>query len=187
MKHLHRYDKVQCVAACNAEYKKLESSNYGNEITHIAPGENIWTASNQNNERVVPRSGTSFASPGLAGIMAIYVGYEKINDNVDLILQRVEQNSQLGLLGGDDFAPGTADVLPNHGIKNPAKDPDTPYAGAPLAEVDAGPFAGWSGTGLEGTMTTTEPVVTSNADYANATEGPLLLVTGDLPTATAIS
>jgi hypothetical protein len=60
--------------------------------------------------------------------MSIYIGYEKIQNNVGTVLQRLSQNAQFGILDLSD-APDTINKLVNTGIECPDAVGPAPYAG----------------------------------------------------------
>jgi len=124
------YTNVQCIASCTDNYEKSYFSNYGTDITIVAPGERIESASHLDDDSVVVRSGTSYASAHVAGVMATIIGYESISNDVVKVIGRLHDNIQTGLLG-PNFAPNTVDRLVNTGMQNPGKNDKVPYFGAP--------------------------------------------------------
>jgi hypothetical protein len=52
----------------------------------------------------------------IAGIIATFVGYEGISNDVSQVLRRFDDNVQTGLLGSN-FAPNTVDCLVNTGLR----------------------------------------------------------------------
>jgi subtilisin family serine protease len=149
-------------------YKKSEFSNYGADITIVAPGERIESASHLDDDSVVIKSGTSLASPHVAGVMATFIGYEGISNDIAKVLRRVNDNVQAGLLGSD-FAPNTVDRLVNTGLQNPGKDEKVPYVGAPDKGFPEDPNGQTGGATI--TATTTEHPVTTEAISADPFEG----------------
>lgn len=63
----------------------------------VAPGVSILSAGIYGRWCQLYASGTSQAAPMVAGTAAIFVGFEGIKDNVDLVNTRLSQNAQSGL------------------------------------------------------------------------------------------
>ncbi|KUJ08215.1 subtilisin-like protein [Mollisia scopiformis] len=120
---------VLCVASCDRNYQKSGFSNFGGNVSIIAPGTNIDSAWFNDDHRVRTVSGTSQATPFLAGVMATFIGYEKISNNPAKVYQRVRQNQLYGIVSG--FSADTPNLFLNTGINDPNKDPAVPYHGAP--------------------------------------------------------
>jgi hypothetical protein len=162
------YSNVQCVASCTDNYEKSEFSNYGADITNVAPGEKIESALHLDDDAVVVSSGTSYASPRVAGVMASIIGYESISNDVVKVVGRLHDNVQTGLLG-PNFASNTVDWLVNTGMQNPGKSDRVPYVGAP-EEGFPEDANGEPGAPIL-TVTTTELPITTAAIPANPFEG----------------
>lgn len=107
------------MGASDKYYKKASFSNYGPSVKIIAPGQDIISASNTDSIALVSKSGTSMASPMVAGIMAIYIGWEGIDNNVDAVVSRLMKNAIPNILTGFDST--TPNIFANSGINNPKK------------------------------------------------------------------
>jgi subtilisin family serine protease len=70
-----RYKEVIAVAACTAERKRWTHSSRGPTVDVTAPGHNVWRAciDQSGNETSLPGSGTSYATPHVAGIAALWL------------------------------------------------------------------------------------------------------------------
>jgi hypothetical protein len=68
--------------------------------------------------------------------MAVYVGFEGINNDVAKVNQRLLQNAQNGILSGS-FAPNTINRMVNTGLKHPDRDARYPYVGPDNKELMA--------------------------------------------------
>jgi len=66
-------ESVITVASINNEDFKSPSSNYGSCVDIFAPGENIMAASISGDNAFATMSGTSMASPFVAGVVALYL------------------------------------------------------------------------------------------------------------------
>lgn len=97
----------------------------------VAPGSRVISASHENDWGYIARSGTSTASPAVAGAMAIWVGYERITADARLVRRRLFDNALpvINLAGFPAAAlpasSHTSRQLVNTGIRQP------PYIGAP--------------------------------------------------------
>lgn len=90
------YEHVISVGSTNENQKRSEFSNYGPSLDIMAPGENIYSTS-YNNERGSTfefMSGTSMASPNAAGYAAMLVSkHKKINpDQIEYILKQTAKD-----------------------------------------------------------------------------------------------
>ena len=89
------------------------------------------------------------ASPHVAGVMSIFVGFEAIQSNVDKVIQRLQKNAQDNVLNSD-FAPDTINRMVNTSINHPDREGQAPYVGAPGRELS---FENDSNTSAEGVST----------------------------------
>lgn len=77
------YNNVVTVAASNDNDNKSSFSNYGSWIDITAPGSNIYSTDETGS--YVPKSGTSMASPLVAGLLGLMKSYASSATNTDLI------------------------------------------------------------------------------------------------------
>jgi subtilisin family serine protease len=130
-----------CVGAVDEDYEKPGYTNWGPELAILAPGSEILSASRDSDRDFVYKTGTSMATPIVAGFMATIVGYEGLKSDTALVYQRVKQNLAAGLVSG--FPADTTTDLLNIGITNPNRHPKAPYFGAgpfgfPLSPAQGG-------------------------------------------------
>lgn len=126
---------MTCVGGCNREWKWYEFSNYGPEVSIIGPAEQITLATHYGDRDVRVSSGTSYASPIVAGTLAIFVGWERLHSDVPKVLERMAGNQ---LIGAVRAAPkDTPNRFIHSGIHNDFKDAGVPYFGAPKDMVES--------------------------------------------------
>lgn len=104
----------------------------------IAPAKDIVLAHKESDQSTRVGSGTSYSSPIVAGVLAIYVGWEKIQSDTPKVVQRMGSNALLTVV---DNIPdtSTANRFIASGIHNDFKEDGVPYFGAPKNMVqDAG-------------------------------------------------
>lgn len=123
------YEDLICVGAVNQQYKKWKDSNYNEFVDVYAPGENVPCALNNGDTSWSKRSGTSFASPAVAGVMAIFISYESLDNNVELVYERLRQNWQVGVLIDETDNHPIPNNLLNNGLNNPNRPASVPYLG----------------------------------------------------------
>lgn len=112
---IYRNPKVLCVAASNQYYRLSSLSNYG-DVDYVLPGINMVSASIASDSAEETLSGTSAASPLLAGIMAVFVGSESLNRDVAAVYDRVAANALKNIV-----------KIPHRGVKDMlAKQKKTP-------------------------------------------------------------
>ncbi|KAK7725232.1 hypothetical protein SLS63_008229 [Diaporthe eres] len=126
-----------CVASSNETYQKSWFSNYGPNVFIIAPGSNITAASHEADNYVTTKSGTSMASPLVAGVMANFVSFEGLWDDVPEVWKRLRSNQLSNIIGGFPTGAGdqTTNAFLNNGINSPSKRSIDPYAGIPRDEL----------------------------------------------------
>jgi subtilisin family serine protease len=122
---------VVCVGACNKDYKKWKGSNWGKDITIVAPGEDI-TAAWKKPHQYHTISGTSHAAPMVAGIAATFVGYETLSSEAEdsyTVRKRLLDNAVPDVLTGFPNRKGnlTPNLLVNTGYGNPKRALDPYY------------------------------------------------------------
>ncbi|KAL9622353.1 MAG: hypothetical protein Q9160_003364 [Pyrenula sp. 1 TL-2023] len=141
------YPTTVCVAACDIHYARWvsppepgeprEASNYGPDVNIIAPGVDIQSADFETNDRLHTESGTSMAAASVAGVMAIFVGHEKIRQNAAKVRNLLYRNA-LQNIPFTGFPQGTTTRLVNTGIRASYQPPlilRRPYFGAPPFRV----------------------------------------------------
>lgn len=69
-------------------------------------------------------------APFVVGTMALFVGYEQIQDDVAKVYSRLAANQVSGALCGFPANPLTVNQLVDIGWNNPNKDRNTPYRDA---------------------------------------------------------
>ncbi|KAL9068813.1 MAG: hypothetical protein Q9157_006380 [Trypethelium eluteriae] len=153
-----------CVSSVNHRYQRTEWSNFGKPITVAAPGLRVPCAGLRGGYTVL--SGTSFSAGYVAGTISNFMSYEKLRSNVNLVMRRMKDNWNVGLLISD-FPPDleTANTFNSNGFMKPNKLPTQPYVGAPLERRvrrqlwELGADANDS-LRLQGTTTATLPSIT---------------------------
>jgi hypothetical protein len=101
--------EVITVAASNVQNDRAPFSNFGSCVDLFAPGVNIVSASNTSDTGTKIFSGTSMASPHVAGVIATYLGSETKGPNppsdasssVAQIAQAVREGAWQGVLLGN--------------------------------------------------------------------------------------
>lgn len=104
-------------------------SNYRDNVTLFAPGEDVWTASHEGDDEFAYVDGTSFASPVVAGTIAIFIGYEGIIDDVKKVQDRLRDNWQRNVLNSLPGHNPIPNILANTGLHNPKREVYHPYYG----------------------------------------------------------
>ena len=127
------YDDVICVGAIDKNYARwIDSakpdlgSGYGAKVTVWAPGVEVDCYANSG--KLQKPTGTSYAAPLVAGIVATYYGWEgpslEIKDVRDLLNKNVEKDLLSGMKGK------SPNKLANNGYRKAGEDDDKPYLGA---------------------------------------------------------
>lgn len=150
-----------CVASCDRTYVKSWFSNYGEGVNMIAPGNKILSADYRSDNQLVSMDGTSMSAPAVAGILAIFVGFEALVSNIQKATTRLTQNMIRGVVSGLDPKLGLA----NSGINNPYKDETVPYLGAPGRELS---YEGDPNTAVDGPIGTVAASGRSNCPENSA-------------------
>ncbi|UOE58000.1 S8 family peptidase [Cytobacillus oceanisediminis] len=107
------YDEVIAVGAINQAMDRANFSNYGKELAVVAPGVDIYSTYPVN--RYAKLSGTSMATPMVAGVIALIQAYSRrvgIKATPEMILQMIKERSvDLGTDGTDAlFGNGLSNV-----------------------------------------------------------------------------
>ncbi|KAJ4247524.1 hypothetical protein NW762_013204 [Fusarium torreyae] len=119
-----------CVGSTDIDYKFSKFSNRGREIRIFGPGSEISSASNRNDRSWEWMSGTSMASPTVAGAMAIYVSFEALHDNANKVWDRLVKNQLVGIISDIPADPPSPNNFVNSGINSVLKNQHEPYFGA---------------------------------------------------------
>ncbi|EJD48983.1 subtilisin-like protein [Auricularia subglabra TFB-10046 SS5] len=109
---------VIAVGASTIADKRAYFSNYGSPVAVFAPGQNItaaWIGSTTATKRI---SGTSMASPHVAGIVAYLISTEG-QKTPSAMRSRILSLAQKNILSG--LPSGTANVLAHNGVKRAPK------------------------------------------------------------------
>lgn len=85
----------------------------------MAPGESILSADWNDKESYTFMSGTSMASSVVTGILATFIGYERIQTDVDKVYRRMRENALNGVLTFPDHLAKTPSMLINTGYNHP--------------------------------------------------------------------
>jgi hypothetical protein len=118
----------------------VQFSKGGSLVDIWAPGEWIISTHKDSDRDMRGKTGTSMATPMVAGIMATIVGYEGLNDNAKLVYDRVYANAIKDIVGG--LRNGEKNLFAQTGIANSG---DHPYNGI---SVDYNPFIDPYGSGF---------------------------------------
>jgi hypothetical protein len=129
-----KWTSTYSVAALGPGYMRWEHSAHNAKLNCFAPGHMLPTA-NTITGRPTIRSGSSMASPMVAGIMAIMMGYEGYWNikNGQEIYDRLDENRvSLAIIDKWMLGTHTPPRVCNTGFNNPNKDwRQHPYAGIP--------------------------------------------------------
>ncbi len=131
----NRYKSTFCINANDKNYAKASFSNYGPITRGFAPGVDILSADHGSTDEYQLMSGTSMASPFVAGIMATYLSFEgkTLYGDAEATYKRVQDNMLRQTISG------TPSQTPNHlvttGINHPDRRSKDPYAGIPRDEL----------------------------------------------------
>lgn len=118
-------DGIVCVGAVAQDYHKTGYSNYDKGVTVYAPGHDIYTCGNKSDENYIYTSGTSVASPAVAGLFAGWISFENIRDDWGKAMERLKLNWHEGKL-----TDATPNILAHSGLDHPSKaDGSCPWNG----------------------------------------------------------
>jgi subtilisin family serine protease len=139
---------VFSVGAVDMLYNRWNSwgggSNYGRKLNIWAPGKEIhssWVDADDPTDIALYKwnSGTSMATPHVAGVMALFMGYEGYQNlpNAEMVYDRIRAN-QIDAVYMDDrlLGSGTTTMLLQNGMRNELRSSQHPYDGIPDSEVD---------------------------------------------------
>lgn len=115
--------EVYTVASHDENGVKAGTSNYGPAIDIWAPGKNV-RALNHENVWSNDNSGTSFATPWVAGMAALIKGYEP-KLPVIKVWERIQQNAAPRGVSNVPLGPTLRLQI---GANHPARKPEHPYA-----------------------------------------------------------
>ena len=122
------YDGVICVGAIDKNYERWENSSregsgYGARVTIWAPGKDITSYNNEGNI-VTDVTGTSFAAPLVAGIVATFYGFEGPLKPAEVI-KRLNVNAENDVLSG--LRSKSPNKLANNGYRKAGENDKKPY------------------------------------------------------------
>lgn len=92
---------VVAVSATLANDSIASFSSYGNHIALAAPGDNIWTTTRDLTTKYSAWSGTSFASPVVAGVVALVISAKPSLSNGQIVSILEQTADDLGASGFD--------------------------------------------------------------------------------------
>lgn len=116
------YDNVVSVASTDEYNESSYFSNYGYSIDIAAPGSSIWSTTPYND--FIPMSGTSMASPVVAGVAALVKSYKPYLSNTDIANRLFDTAT--------DYGPSGQDIIFGHGLVNAAGALDIIHIPEPL-------------------------------------------------------
>lgn len=175
-----------CVASSNETYEKSWFSNYGPNVFIIAPGSNITAASHEADNYLATKSGTSMASPLVAGVMANFVSFEGLWDDVPEVWKRLRSNQLSNIIGGFPTGAGnqTTNAFLNNGINSPSKRSIDPYAGIPRDELKLALAAEAAVTNVASVAAAPFPTFFNiSHEHLTDTGGPTATITTEVDTA----
>jgi thermitase len=109
------YKNVIAVGATNAMDTTWKMSSFGEHISLVAPGENIYMLAHTSDTGVVCYSGTSFAAPHVAGIASLLLAQDKTRKPADI--KTLLQNNADDMVGSAKDVAGW-DKYYGHGRLN---------------------------------------------------------------------
>ncbi|KAI8865438.1 proteinase T precursor [Ramicandelaber brevisporus] len=92
--------KVVTVGATDINDKYASFSNYGKCVKLLAPGVNILSAYNRDDRATAVMSGTSMATPGVAGVLATFASFEPVHLTQDALFQKIKAKATVGAISG---------------------------------------------------------------------------------------
>lgn len=148
----------------NKNYDRWEQSSkigsgFGEKVTLWAPGQEV---SSYNNDGDVGQfTGTSYAAPLVAGIIATYYGFEGPIDDLDTVRERLDANVESGILSG--LKSKSPNKLANNGYQKAGEDDSKPYIDAGKKKPDVNTA---STTATSAPVTSSSPSPTSKVVIA---------------------
>lgn len=140
-----------CVSASTEQYQKQAMANYGQSVNIWAPGEHV---SMFNLSGLEDRgTGTSYATPYVTGIIAIFMSYEGTSMTAPRAWDLLNLNADPGFL--ENLPSGSPNLLANTGYQKSRT--GLPYNGAPVQDsgISAASSASTSSTTTTQTPTST--------------------------------
>jgi len=103
------YPQVLAVGASDINDIRASFSSYGPNLDVVAPGSGsirttAWSVSNQTSLYTSSISGTSFSSPIVAGLAALYRGYRTSSSATETASAITSSADKLGAMGGQGFS-----------------------------------------------------------------------------------
>lgn len=128
------YDEVICVASSNKDGRISSFSSRGRQVDIAAPGEAI--VSTYPNDRLATLSGTSMATPFVAGAVAVILSdYDAKGikrPSVSVLMERLKAVAVDLPPPGEDIASGAGIIVPHKALPEGGGNPSPPIIGVDL-------------------------------------------------------
>lgn len=124
-------EEIVVVGATTSNDRRWGNSNWGSTVDVYAPGASVTSTSHSNDTATTSGSGTSYASPAVAGIMATYLEEDPSLTPLQ-IAQKVVADSTKGVLSGIRSGSHNRLSIQLVGRRNDGAAASSPSGGMPL-------------------------------------------------------